>query len=240
MRAWMAGAVLGVGLSCFGCAAHRQTVADLEAALVSFMPPEQGAEWLGSLRTGTPAARPAAPPTAIVVVWVPARPAEGVEPRRVSKAVRERWMAAIREKLEREGLAARVDVMPPDVFDDGVSLSGVRTVATRHEAELVVLFTVEITRRRYDAFAHGTTATGGASSVKNIVEVVSMARAIGVTPAGQPLFSGSKRGFDSEAGHMRSVDEVEEVSNRVAIEELGDMIVLHIDQVFYGRKGRTP
>jgi hypothetical protein len=38
---------------------------------------------------------------------------------------------------------------------------------------------------------------------------------------------------------MRSVDEVEEVSTRVALEEIGDLIALHLDQLFYGGSGRT-
>jgi hypothetical protein len=237
MKAWIAGAALGVGLSCFGCAAHQQTAAELEGELVSLMPAEQGAEWIRSLRTASPVPRSTAPPTGIVVAWVPPRPVEGVESQRVPTAARERWMAAIREKLERAGLAARVAVTSPDLFDDGVSLGRVGTAAKQHEADLVVLFTVDVTRRRYNTFAPGTMAPGEVSRVTNIVEVVSTARAVGVTPAGQPLFSGSKRGSDSEAGHMRSADEVEEVANRVAIEEIGDLIASQIDRVFYGRTG---
>ncbi len=239
MKAWIAGAALGVGLFGFGCAAHRQTAAELEAALVALVPPDQSVEWLGSLRTAPPAPRPVAPPKAIVIAWVPARPADGRAPQRVTKAAREGWMASIRAKLESGGLAARVDVTPPDLFDDGASLGGVRTAATQHEADVVILFTVEVSRRRYDAFTPGTPTTGGVSGVKNIVEVVSMARVIGVTPGGRPLFAGFKRGFDTEAGHMRSVDEVEEVSSRVAIEEVADLIALHMDELFYGRPGPT-
>ena len=237
MKAWIAGAALGMGLLCFGCAAHQQTAAELEGALVSLVPAEQGAEWISSLRTASPAPRSIAPPTGIVVAWVPARPVEGVESQRIPTAARERWMASIREKLERAGLAARVVVTSPDLFDDGLSLDRVGTAAKQHEADLVVLFTVDITRRRYNTFSPGNIVTGRVSRVTNVVEVVSTARTIGVTPAGQPLFSGSKRGSDSEAGYMRSVDEVEEVANRVAIEEIGDLIALQIDRVFYGRTG---
>jgi len=61
--------------------------------------------------------------------------------------------------------------------------------------------------------------------------VVSTARVIGVTPAGKPLFSASKLGYEVGTDASRSVYELEEVSSRAAIDEMANSIVRHLEQL---------
>jgi hypothetical protein len=84
-------------------------------------------------------------------------------------------------------------------------------------------------------FVPGTGATGEDSRVRNVMEVVSTARVLGVTAAGEPVLSGRKMGYDTASDHARSMDEVEEVSNRVAIEEIADLIGVRLQQLESGR-----
>jgi hypothetical protein len=242
MGIWLLRIVLG--LCCVGCFAPRQTTSELNEALAWFVPPEQSSMWLQSVR-GAPVepTRPIQPPASVVVAWVPSRSSADEEPTRISTASREAWTALIRGKLERSGLGLTVAVTPPDAFEHGVSLEGVQTVAQQHTARVVVLFGVDVSRRRYNVFEPATPQTGvarvtppqppltGVKGVTNIIEVVSTARVIGVTPAGKPLFSASKRGYDVGADQYVSVFDLEEVSSRAAVDELANSIVRHLEQL---------
>jgi hypothetical protein len=214
-----------------GCFAPRQSTRELNEALAWFVPPEQRSMWLQSVR-GVPVepTRPIQPPASVVVAWVPSRSSADEEPTRISTASREAWTALIRGKLERSIQGLTVAATSPDAFEHGVSLEGVQTVAQQQTARVVILFGVDVSRRRYNVFSPATPQTGVAG-VRNIIEVVSTARVIGVTPAGKPLFSASKRGYDVGTDQSRSVFELEEVSSRAAVDEMANSIVRHLEEL---------
>ena len=226
---------LGVAfvLLCAGCVPHRQTAADLQEALAWFPPAGEGEAWppASSQRPALPAG-----PVAIVIAWVPALGAPaGDGPTHVSKTMRERWLASLRGGIARSARASRVEAALPEFFEEGFTLKGVRAVAEEHGAQLVVLFAIEVNRTRYNAFDPGTGATGEGSRVRNVMEVVSTARVLGVTPAGEPVLSGRMTGYDTASDHVRSMEEVEEVSTRVAIEEIADLVDIRLKQLGSGR-----
>lgn len=226
---------LGVAfvLLCAGCVPHRQTAADLQEALAWFPPAGEGEAWPPA--SSPPPALPAGP-VAIVIAWVPTPGAPvGDGPTRVSKTTRERWLASLRGGIARIARASRVEAAPPELFEEGFTLKGVRAVAEEHGAQLVVLFAIEVDRKRHNAFDPGTGATGEGSRVRNVMEVVSTARVLGVTAAGEPVLSGWKMGYDTASDHVRSMEEVEEVSNRVAIEEIADLVDIRLKQLESGR-----
>ena len=226
---------LGVAfvLLCAGCVVHRQTTADLQEALAWFPPAGEGEAWPGA--SNPPTALPAGP-VAIVIAWVPTPGAlAGDGSTRVFKTTRERWLASLRGGIARSARASRVEAAPPERFDDGLTLKDVRAVAEEHGAQLVVLFAIEVDRTRHNAFAPGTGATGEGSRVRNVMEVVSTVRVLGVTPAGEPVLSGRKMGYDTASDHERGMEEVEEVSTRVAIEEIADLVDVRLKQLESGR-----
>ena len=231
MGRWSLG--LALVLCCAGCVPHRQTAADLQDALAWFPPAGAGEAWPPA--SSPPPALPAGS-VAIVIAWVPTPGAPaGDGPTRVSKTARERWLASLRGGIARSARASRVEAAPPERFDDGLTLKGVRAVAEEHGAQLVVLFAIEVDRTRHNAFAPGTGATGEGSRVRNVMEVVSTARVLGVTPAGEPVLSGRKMGYDTASDHERGMEEVEEVSTRVAIEEIADLVDVRLKQLESGR-----
>jgi hypothetical protein len=216
-------------LLCAGCVPHRQTAAELQEALAWFPPAGEGEAWPRA--SSPPPALPAGP-VAVVIAWVPTPGAPvGDGPTHVSKTTRERWLASLRGGIARSARASRVEAAPPERFDEGLTLKGVRAVAEEHGAQLVVLFAIDVDRKRHNAFDPGTGATGEGSRVRNVMEVVSTARVLGVTPAGEPVLSGRKMGYDTASDHARSMDEVEEVAIRVAIEEIADLVEIRLNQL---------
>jgi hypothetical protein len=230
MGRWFLGMVCV--LLCAGCVPHRQTAADLQEALAWFPPAGEGEAWPRA--SSPPPALPAGP-VAIVIAWVPAEAPRGEAPKRVSKTARERWLASLRGGIARSARASRVEAAPPELFEEGFTLKGVRAVAEEHGAQLVVLFAIEVDRKRHNAFDPGTGATGEGSRVRNVMEVVSTARVLGVTAAGEPMLSGWKMGYDTASDHVRSMDEVEEVATRVAIKEIADLVDSRLKQFESGR-----
>lgn len=226
---------LGVAfvLLCAGCVPHRQTAADLQEALAWFPPAGEGEAWPPV--SSPPPALPAGP-VAIVIAWVPTPGAPvGDGQTRVSKTTRERWLASLRGGIARSARASRVEAAPPELFEEGFTLKAMRAVAEEHGALLVVLFAIEVDRKRHNVFDPGTGATGEGSRIRNVMEVVSTARVLGVTAAGEPVLSGRKMGYDTASDHARGMDEVEEVSNRVAIEEIADLVDIRLKQLESGR-----
>jgi hypothetical protein len=225
---------LGVAfvLLCAGCVSHRQTAADLQEALAWFPPAGEGEAWPRA--SSPPPALPAGP-VAIVIAWVPAEAPRGEALIRVSKTARERWLASLRGGIARSARASRVETAPPELFDEGITLKGVRAVAEEHGAQLVVLLAIEVDRKRHNVLDPGTGAPGEGSRVRNVMEVVSMARVLGVTAAGEPVLSGRKMGYDTASDHARSMDEVEEVATRVAIKEIADLVDSRLKQFESGR-----
>jgi len=226
---------LGVAfvLLCAGCVPHRQTAADLQEALAWFPPAGAGEAWPRA--SSPPPALPAGP-VAVVIAWVPTPGAPvGDGPTRVSKTTRERWLASLRGGIARSARTSRVEAAAPERFDEGLTLKDVQTVAEEHGAQLVVLFAIEVDRKRHNEFDPGTGPTGEGSRVRNVMEVVSTARVLGVTAAGEPVLSGWKMGYDTASDHVRSMEEVEEVSNRVAIEEIANLVDIRLKQLESGR-----
>lgn len=232
MGRWSLGVALV--LLCSGCVPHRQTAAELREALAWFPPTGEGEAW-------PPVSSPlpmTAGPVAIVIAWIPVEAPRGDEPKRVSKAARERRLASLRVGIARSARASRVEAAPAEFFEEGLTLKGVRAVAEEHGAQLVVLFAIEVDRRRHNAFDPGTGAAGEGSRIRNVMEVVSTARVLGVTPAGEPVLSGRKTGYDTASDHARNMEEVEEVSTRVAIEEIADLVGVRLQQL-ESRRNRT-
>jgi hypothetical protein len=220
-------------LLCAGCVPHRQTAADLQEALAWFPPAGEGEAWPRA--SSPPPALPAGP-VAVVIAWVPTPGVPvGDGPTHVSKTTRERWLASLRGGIARSARASRVEAAPPERFDEGLTLKGVRAVAEEHGAQLVVLLAIEVDRKRHNVLDPGTGAPGEGSRVRNVMEVVSMARVLGVTAAGEPVLSGRKMGYDTASDHARSMDEVEEVATRVAIKEIADLVDSRLKQFESGR-----
>lgn len=228
--------VLLVGLLCVGCATTRQSVADVNAGLAWFLSPEHAEGWPVATKTG---ARLERAPT-VVIAWHPAPSREAEPSAPATRAVREGWIAAIKEKLDRSGQVTRVEGSAPDAFAGGVTITGLQQLAADRGADLVVLFGLETATRQYHAFEPqhhlevGAGAARGPVDVANVVEVVALARTVGVTPSGVPLFADSQKGFASGDTHTRTVEELEEISRRVAVDALAGAIVQRLRQISPG------
>ncbi|MEO5657212.1 MAG: hypothetical protein ABIO65_03480 [Nitrospiria bacterium] len=205
MRSWTIGLILG--LCCLSCTGPRQTAKELDAALFWFLSPGQAAGWQPAAES---VPRLGVKPV-VVVAWVPVPAGSENSTIRPPKATRDLWIETVRAKLERRGAAAFASA--PDTFDDGLTADGVQALARGRNAQLVVIFGVKLTHRRYN-----TANPQAIAPVDNTVEVLARAQAVGLTPEGRPVFSDAKIGFDSEANGRRSVDEIEDVSIRVALE----------------------
>lgn len=220
-----------------GCAAGRQGPGDLNAALHWFAPTATAQGW-PQASEGDPGVSGA---PAVVIAWVrPASPEP--EARGVVKAVRTAWTDAIQRKINRSGATVGSAVAGADRFDDGVSLEDVRALAQEHGANVVILFGVQVNKRRYHSAGHvptshdrgdrPSTAAGAAPPIATVItEVLVTARSVGLTGSGRPLFAETATGFDSEASHLRTVDELEETAGRVAVDALGSSIADRLRKV---------
>lgn len=209
-----------VGLCFVGCAAPKQTAGELQAGLFWFVPAGQVDGWHTS-----PADSLSVPPSApVIVAWAPVPSHDGAPMVRPPKATRESWIEVIRSRLERSGAAATS--APPDTFDDGPTPEGIRTLAASRQARVVVLFGVELNRRRFN-----TSEPYAASPLKNTLEILATARSVGVTEEGRPVFTEVRVGFDSETRDLRSGDEVEDVAIRVALEGMADATARRLKMV---------
>ncbi len=214
-----------VVLACVGCATTRQSAGELNAGLVWFVPPVQAGGWPSATDTRTRLER--AP--LVVIAWSPASSPEGEASSPATRAVRERWIAAIKEKIDRSGHVAGVEGSPPGTFDGGVSLTGVQKLAADQHADMIVLFSLDFSERRY----HVSWPGGFAVYVVDVIEVLATARAVGLAPTGRPVFAETQTGFDENTTEFES--EVEETAGRVAVNALADAIVRRIHEVSSGR-----
>lgn len=207
-----------------GCATTRQSAADLDAALAWFVP-ESNRTWPGAAEETMAFERP----PAVAVAWVP-QENDATRPR-ATKSAREGWIAAIQEKLARSNRVASAVGTPPDLFDDGVTIEGLQALARDRKVDVVVLFGFEVTRRRYHAFEPVSSGLGGQASVDNVLEVVTIGRAVGVTATGRPIFADMQNGFASADPRARSLEELEAISERVAADSLAEAIVVRLDRL---------
>lgn len=199
-----------------GCAAQRQSAGELNAVLAWFVTPDHAEGWPPAT---TDRQRLAREPI-VVIAWSPAP-----SPDAATRAVREGWIAAIKEKLDRSGLAARTEGSAPDTFEGGVTAPRLQSLAEERRADVVVLFGIETATRRYQ------TAAPTPGIVSSVVEVVAQARAVGVTPSGVPLFADTQKGFAASDVQKRTVEELETTSKRVAVDALADAIVRRLKHV---------
>lgn len=207
------------------CATTRQSAADLNAALAWFVPPELGQAWPGAAEDPARLERQ----IAVAVAWVP-KETDAARPR-ATKSAREGWIGAIQEKVARSDRVASAVAAPPDVFDDGVTLEGLQALARDQQVDVVVLFGFEVTRRRYHAFEPVSSGFGGQASVDNVLEVVTVGRAVGVTATGRPIFADMQNGFASADPRARSVEELEAISERVAVDSLAEAILVRLERL---------
>jgi hypothetical protein len=150
-----------------------------------------------------------------------------------TKANREGWIAAIRQKIEHSGVATGVMGASPDHFDDGVTPAGVQRLAENSAADVVVLFTFEVLKRRYHAFetvarnsvAEKSYSIGGQTALENQMEVMTLAHGVGLTASAVPVLSATQEGFASGTPERRSVEELEAISKRTAVDGLADAMV---------------
>jgi hypothetical protein len=218
---------LVLALTCVGCATTGQTAEDLNAALGWFVPPDQVSRWPHAAE-GEPLRRP----PAVIVAWGPYPPpstnadATPLPP----KVDRERWVAAIQGKLARSGVVASAAGTPPNTFDGGVMLEGLQAMVRDRPTDLVVLFSLEVAERRY----HVSAPSGATVFVASVIEVSATARAIGLTPAGRPVFAETRTGFDEGSTHRYS--EVKEAAERAAVDALADAVVRRLDLTAKGRR----
>lgn len=218
---------LVVLLACVGCATTRQSAAELNAGLAWVVPAERSQGW--PLATEDAVRLERVP--AVVIAWVPSPAGQGEAPYRATRAARESWIAAIEDKLDRSGLVTRAEGSPPDTFDDGVTVTALQTLGTDRQADVIVLFGLDAAERRY----HVSWPTRPVYVV-DVIEVQTTARAVGVTPAGRPVFTETQTGFDE--GPTRFEDEVEQASGRAALNALADAIVRRLSQISPGKGSR--
>lgn len=216
-----------VVLWCVGCAATGQSAGDLKTALAWFVAPNQRAHWPDVFPGESFRSAPA-----VVIAWGPRiAPAGEAEAAPLPpKAVRERWIAAIQDKLARSGEVSRAVGTPPDMFDDGVALDGLRTLAGEPPADLIVMFSLDASQRRYHVSFPGNSTV----YVASVIEARTTARAVGVTPAGRAVFAETRTGFDEGTTHNHS--QVEEAAERAAVDALADAIVRRLDRMGKGRR----
>ncbi len=216
-----------LALWCVGCATTGQSTGELNAALAWFVPSDQVSRWPDAT-DGEPLRR--AP--AVIVAWGP-RPPPSLDAEPVAlplKAARERWIAAIQDKLARSGAVASAVGTPPDTFADGVFLDDLRALVADQPADLVVLFSLDVAQRRY----HVSWPANATVYVASIIEVRTTARAVGVTPAGRPVFAETRTGFDE--GTTQNYSLVEEAAERAAVDALADAIVRRLDLIAKGAR----
>ncbi len=217
---------LVLALMCVGCATTGQSAVDLNAALGWFVPPDQASRWPNAAE-GEPLRRP----PAVIVAWGPyPPPSKNAEATPLPPKVdRERWVAAIQGKLARSGVVASAVGTPPNTFDDGVMLEGLQAMIVDRPTDLVVLFSLEVAERRY----HVSSPAGASVFVASVIEVSTTARAVGVTPAGRPVFAETRTGFDEGTTHNSS--QVKEAAERAAVDALADAVVRRLDLMAKGR-----
>lgn len=195
-----------------GCSMTKQSANDVNAGLLLVVPPRAMAEWpLAKQGTTRLAANPR-----VLVAWAQSEPYDGAEAVHATKATREGWITALRNKIERAGTVATVVGAAPDRFDDGVTLAGVQQLAADYGADVVVLFTFDVRKRRYHASEWG--------NVWSELEVVTLAHAVGITASGVPILSKTQKGFAS-GSPIRGADELEALSTRSALDALADSVV---------------
>lgn len=230
--------LLLVLLSIVGCTAARQSTADVNAGLGWFVSPEHTAGWP---RATDDRARLERLPL-VVIAWGPVVSPETETSSPMTRAAKESWITAIAENLVRSGRVTRAEGSPPDTFEDGVTVAAVQALAAERQADLVVVFGLETTKRRYHAFGSPTEAAGSANpsrtAVTSVVEVVALGRMVGVFPSGVPLFSDTQKGFATGDIRMRTVEELEATSRRVAVDALGDAMIHRLSQVAPERGSR--
>jgi hypothetical protein len=210
-----------------GCSVTKQSAGDLNAGLQLVAPPRAVAEW-PLAKQGT--TRLAAAPR-VVVAWTRFDPHDGEEPAHATKATREGWIAAMRQKIEHSGMVASVAGAAPDHFADGLTLAGVQRLAADHGADVVVVFTFDVRKRRYHAFETMTGSSGGPMAVENQVEVMTLAHGVGLIASGVPVLSETQNGFASGTPARRSVEELETISKRTAVDALADAVVERLRMV---------
>lgn len=210
-----------------GCSITKQSAGDLNAGLLLVAPSQAAAEW-PLAKQGT--TRLAAAPR-VVVAWTQSEPHDGAEATHATKASREGWIAAMRQKIERSGTVASVVGTAPDHFDDGLTLAGVQRLAEDHGADIVVVFTFDVRKRRYHAFETATGTSGGPMAVENQVEVMTLAHGVGLTASGVPVLIETQKGFASGTPARRSVEEIESISKRTAVDALADAVVERLRMV---------
>jgi hypothetical protein len=222
--------VLALVLWGAGCSLTKQSANDLNAGLVLVVPPQAAQEWPRATQGTT---RLAGAPR-VIVAWVRSEPHEGTEVAHATKANREGWIAAMRQKIEQSGLATSVMGAAPDQFDDGVTLIGVQRLAENHAADVVVLFTFDVRKRRYHAFEtvaitsgaqKSSVSIGGQTNLENQMEVMTLAHGVGLTASAVPLLSATQEGFASGTPDRRTVEELEAISKRAAVDLLADAVV---------------
>jgi hypothetical protein len=202
-----------------GCSASRQSATELNTGLAWFVSPERVQDW--PLATEAPS-RMERPP-AVVIAWSPVL-SQGA----ATRAVRAAWIVTIKDKLERSGRVARADASAPDTFEGGVTAARLQALAVERGADVVILFGIETATRRYHAF---DPRPGMVSDVASVVEVVALAKAVGVSPAGVPLFADTQKGFATADIQKRTVEELEATSQRVAVDLLSDAIIRRVRQI---------
>ena len=218
--------LLLVLFACVGCATTRQSAEELNAGLAWFVPPAQAGGWPSATDTRTRLERT----PLVVIAWSPASSPEGEASFPATRAMRESWIAAIKENLARSGRVSRVEGSSPDAFDGGVTVAAIQTLAAERHADLVLLFGLETTKRRYHAF-EPLAGAGGPADVVSVVEVVALARTVGLTPSGVPLFADTQKGFASGDIRTRTVEELEATSKRVAVDALADAIIHRLREI---------
>ncbi|MFZ5876496.1 MAG: hypothetical protein ACOYXU_08815 [Nitrospirota bacterium] len=204
-----------------GCSLTKQSAGDLNAGLRLVVPPQTSADW-PMAKQGT--TRLAASPR-VIVAWAPSEPREGAVAAYATKANREAWVAAMRQKIEHSGVVTSAMGAAPDHFDDGVTVVGVQRLAENYAADVVVLFTVEVRKRRYHTFETVSGSPGGQTSVENQMEVTALAYGVGLTASGVPVLSATQKGFASGTPARRSIEELEAISKRTALDSLADAVV---------------
>lgn len=207
-----------------GCSAPRQSAGELNAGLLSVVPSNTIQDW--PLAAGEPVRLERSPQ--VVVAWSHRPTGDGDARPRPTKTAREGWIAAITHKLQRSGRVASASGTAPDLFDDGVTVEGVRRLAEDRRADVVVVFAFDVKTRRYHAFEPLSDRPGAPADVESHVEIVTLAHAVGFTAAGVPIFTDTERGFASGLPERRSFEELAATSHRVAVDALADGVVARL------------
>lgn len=202
-----------------GCATTRQSAVELNAGLLLVVPSSTAHEWP---RASDVAVRLERAPK-IAVAW--SRPVRSGDVEvRPTKAAREAWIAAITRKFVESGRVAGAVAIAPDRFDEDMTPAAVRRVAAEQGADVVLLFSFEVTKRRYHAFG----AMTDHADVESQLEVVTLAHAAGFAPSGVPVLTETQKGFASGTPERRSFEEIQATSQRVAVDALADAIVARL------------